>query len=487
METLEDLTARMRPLFIGGDWRRAEGADTIEVCDPCTGAPFARTGTASAEQVSAAAQAAARAFATWRRTAAADRAALLDGFAAGLRARKPVLVALQMRNNGKPRAEAETDLDDAAACFDYYAGLARGLDAPRAAETLSDPHFAGRRADAPIGPVGLIVPWNFPLVTSAWKIAPALAAGCTAVLKVSEMTPLAELAYGDIAQEIGLPAGVLNIVTGRAEVGRAIGSDPRFAKLSFTGSNGVGAAVMAAAAARTVPVSLELGGKSPIVVTADADLELAADLVAGGIFTNCGQMCSATSRLIVEEPVAEALVAALVERAENLALGAPETAEMGPLTTRPHYLRVSAMFARARQEGARCLTGGAAEGDPAGQFVRPTIYEDVPAASFLWREELFAPVLAVRRCRDDAEAIRLANDTDFGLAATVVSGDPERAGAIAERIDAGHIWINTPQVILPETLWGGFRASGIGRELGPSGLEAYRQKKFITTRTAATA
>ena len=486
--SLDALIDRPASLFVNGAFRTASGTERLSVVDPSTGTPFAEIACADAADVEAAVAAAAAAFPSWARLPGAERAVFLRAFADGLRRRAEDLAQLQMRNNGKPRAEAEIDVGDAVATFEYYAGLAEELDARQGTPVpMPDPAFAGKTRFEPVGPVGMIVPWNFPLVTSAWKIAPALAAGCTVVLKTSEFTPLIELAYGDIALEAGLPAGVLNFVTGAAEAGAALTRDRRLRKLSFTGSNLVGAKVMGAAAARCLPVSLELGGKSPIVVTADADLELAADLVAGGIFTNCGQMCSATSRLIVEEPIAEALVAALVERAERLALGAPETAEMGPLTTRPQYLRVCAMFARARQEGARCLTGGAAEGDPAGQFVRPTIYEDVPAASFLWREELFAPVLAVRRCRDDAEAIRLANDTDFGLAATVVSGDPERAGAIAERIDAGHIWINTPQVILPETLWGGFRASGIGRELGPSGLEAYRQKKFITTRTAATA
>ncbi|MBU3028900.1 aldehyde dehydrogenase family protein [Paracoccus marinaquae] len=477
--TLSPLTLRDRPLFIGGEWCVSEGA-VIEVRDPCRNEVFARIGTASPAQVASACEAAAHAFPDWRRTTGAERGAVLEAFARGLLARRDDLIALQMLNNGKPRAEAELDLADATACFDYYAGLARNLDQPSGPESLFDGDFNGYRRAAPIGPVGLIVPWNFPLVTSAWKIAPALAAGCTAVLKVSEMTPLAELAYGDIAAEIGLPAGALNIVTGLADAGRTLGESPYLAKLSFTGSNPVGAAVMAAAAARTLPVSLELGGKSPIVVMADADVETAAGLVLDGIFMNCGQMCSATSRLIVEAPLAGRLTEALVEGARSRVLGPPETGQMGPVTTAPQYRRVLASFERARAEGARCLAGGLARDDLPGQFVAPTIYDEVATDSFLWRDELFGPILSMRRAADEAEAVALANDTEFGLAATVVSGDRDRALAIAGRVDAGHIWINAPQLIAPGSMWGGFRASGIGRELGPAGLAAYQQQKFLT-------
>lgn len=474
------LTNRDTPLFIDGEWHAAQGARVIQALDPCTGTSFASIGTASVAQAEQACQAAARAFPDWRAHSGADRAAFLDRIAEGLRQRRDALIQLQILNNGKPRFEAELDLDDATACFAYYAGLARDLDLPAASFALSENGFTGRRQAQPVGPVGLIVPWNFPLVTSAWKLAPALAAGCTAVLKVSEMTPFAELAYGDIAAEIGLPAGVLNILTGFADVGQALGDSPEIAKMSFTGSNGVGAAVMATAARRTLPVSLELGGKSPIVVTADADPDTAAGLVLDGILMNAGQMCSATSRLIVEAPIADALIEAVVAGAKARTLGSGD-AQMGPITTRPQYDRVLSHLDRAGAEGAKCLTGGAARDDLPGQFIAPTIYGDVPTDSFLWRDELFGPILSIRKAADEAEAIALANDTAFGLAATVVSGDAERGQRIADRIDAGHIWVNAPQIILPESMWGGFRASGIGRELGPMGLAAYQQQKFITT------
>ncbi|WP_339109864.1 aldehyde dehydrogenase family protein [Thioclava sp. GXIMD4216] len=478
---MTDLTHRPRPLFIDGLWHEGHAEARIAVMDPATSEIFARIGAADRDQTGMACAAAARAFPAWRSLAGAARAQVLEGFAQGLRARHAALVSLQMRNNGKPRAEAELDLADAAACFDYYAGLARALDSPAPVQDLSEDGLTGRGLAHAVGPVGLIVPWNFPLVTSAWKIAPALAAGCSVVLKLSEMTPLAELVYGDIAAEMGLPSGVLNILTGFAEVGQALCDHPQIAKLSFTGSNPVGAQVMEAAARRIVPVSLELGGKSPIVVMADADPARAAELVLDGIFMNAGQMCSATSRLIVEAPIAPDLIDAVVEGARARRLGVPDGAQMGPITTAPQYRHVLEHFARAKAEGARCLTGGAARKDLAGQFVAPTVYADVPTDSFLWRAELFGPILSVRQAASEHEAIALANDTEFGLAATVVTADAARGQRIASQIAAGHIWVNAPQIILPQSQWGGFRASGIGRELGPAGLQAYQQRSFITT------
>lgn len=476
----EHLISRDRPLFIDGSWQAGRGDETIEIIDPCRGQVFASIGTASACQIGTAAEAATRAFVSWRHSSAATRADLLTGIADGIAERRADLIALQMLNNGKPRPEAEVELSDAEACFRYYAELSRELDDTPGPSAMSDPDWLGMRRAVPIGPVGMIVPWNFPLVTSAWKLAPALAAGCSAVLKVSEMTPLAEMVYGDISADIGLPPGVLNIVTGLAEAGQAMTSDPHFRKFSFTGSNAVGAMVMAAAARRTIPVSLELGGKSPIIVTADADPDRAVDLVMGGIFFNCGQMCSATSRLIVEEAIAERLLESLVTAAEALNVGDPDSAEMGPITTRPQQEKIGQHLGRAASENVRCLTGGALIADRPGYFVQPTVFDDVDCDGFLWREELFGPILSVRRFATDDEAVELANDTTFGLVGTVISGDPERAIRLAEKVDAGHVWINAPQIILPDSLWGGFRASRFGRELGRPGLDSYLEKKILT-------
>ncbi|KQV34970.1 MULTISPECIES: aldehyde dehydrogenase family protein [unclassified Rhizobium] len=469
--------------FIDGVWETGQGSMVLDVVDPSTGAAFAKVRTASDEQVERAAVAAARAFGPWAQLSAEERAGYLRGFARGLESRAAELETLQMINSGKPRIEASIDLGDAVATFDYYADLIEERARSAQIETsLGGGNHRGRVRHEPIGPVGLIVPWNFPLVTSAWKIAPALAAGCTAVLKPSEATPLAELFYGDIAREIGLPAGVLNIVTGAAAVGKALTGAEALRKISFTGSNAAGAKVMASAAVRGLPVSLELGGKSAIIVTEDADLDLAAECVAAGILFNAGQVCSATSRLLVHEAIEAKLLEALVERVRGMAVASPfaEQCDMGPLTTLEQLRKVDGYFAAARAEGCDCLTGGRKLDGP-GYFVAPTIYRDVDVASPIWTQEIFGPVLATRRFRNDDEAIALANASDFGLAGSVVAGDPARAERLADGMDAGHIWINTPQIVYPQSAWGGFKSSGIGRELGPWGLASYQGVKHITS------
>ncbi len=480
---LSALIARSQTVFINGAWHAGRSGSALPAIDPTSGRVFAEFLASSADQVSDAAQASQDAFDGWRRLGGSKRADFLRLFAAGLRARKDELIALQRLNNGKPRFEAEIDVEDAAATFDYYADLACELDGRQgSAVALAQDGLSGRTHFEPLGPVALIVPWNFPMVTTAWKLAPALAAGCTAVLKPSEFTTLAELVYGDLALEAGLPAGVLNIVPGGGDVGAALCSDRRFRKISFTGSNATGSRVMAAAARRSVPVSLELGGKSPIVVLDDADISQAADIAAAGIFFNCGQMCSATSRLLVADRIAIDFTEALVAKAKALVVAGHDRddGEMGPLTTAAQWSKVGEFLAQAKADGLQCLTGGSIEQDRPGFFVQPTIFRDVPMDHAIWRDEIFGPVLAIRSFSTDDEAVFLANDTDFGLAATVVGGDGDRAAKIADRIDAGHIWINTPQIIFPNTAWGGFKASGIGRELGPWGLSAYCAVKHIT-------
>ncbi|KUJ86266.1 aldehyde dehydrogenase [Ruegeria marisrubri] len=469
-------------MFVNGEWRSDEGAALLDVHDPSTNARFAAVPAGNAQDVADASAAAASAFAAWKDTDSATRAEFLRGFARGLKARQDALVALQMRNNGKPRVEAEIDVGDAIATFDYYASLADTLDARQNARVdhAGGEHFGLVRHE-PVGPVGLIVPWNFPLVTSAWKIAPALAAGCTAVMKTSEMTPLIELVYADIAEEIGLPAGVLNIVTGGAEVGIALTSAPELRKISFTGSNMIGAKVMAAVAPRCLPVALELGGKSPIIVTADADIEQAVECIIGGIYFNCGQICSATSRLIVDRSIEPALIEAVVERTRGIKVGSPfdEGAEMGPITTRAQYHKVLDYLAKAKVDGLDCVAGGGGLDLGSGNFIQPTIYRNVPHDHAIWREEIFGPVLATTTFGTVEEAIAIANDTGYGLVGSVVSDDWDRGKAIADRIEAGQIWINTPQIVYPDSAWGGFKASGIGRELGPWGLSGYQGVKHI--------
>ncbi len=470
--------------FIDGQWVASRGERRLPVGNPFRETLIAEVTAGDPTDVDAAVAAARRALPAWRRLSGTRRAAYLDGFADALTNRRDALIELSSTNNGKAMAEAAIDLDDAIACYRYYAGQARALDTRQGESVAVEIEgVIARCYHDPVGVVGLITPWNFPLVTSAWKLAPALAAGCTVVFKPSEMTPLPEQVLADIALEIDLPAGVFNLLHGDGEgIGAPISRHPSIDKVSFTGSNRVGEAVMRAASDTTKGLSLELGGKSPILVMDDADPQQAADWVMAGIYFNSGQICSATSRLIVHEAIAEALYAALAERIDAIRLGDPlsSTTDMGPLTS-----------ARQRDTVQRYLDIAAAEQLVAvrdarhrqlpeqGYFLAPTLYRDVPVTSRLWREEIFGPVLCGRSVASEEEAIELANDSDFGLAATVISGDSERAQRIGRELQAGSIWFNSEQLVLPETGWGGFKRSGIGRELGPWGLAAYLEVKHV--------
>ncbi|MGU7774140.1 aldehyde dehydrogenase family protein [Burkholderia sp. MR1-5-21] len=468
--------------FIDGAWRTSFDGATLPVVDPSTEAVIADVCAGGEADVERAVQAAARAFRGWKRTTGAARAALLRAIARGVDARRTRLATLQSLNNGKPFAEAQLDVADVIATFDYYAGLAERLDCDgeAAVDLPSADHRAWIRRE-PAGVAALIVPWNFPMVTTAWKLAPALAAGCTVVLKPSEITPLPELELAAIAAEAGLPPGVLNVVTGTGiEVGARLCAHPLVAKVSFTGSTAVGAQVMKTAADTIKGVGLELGGKSSIVVFDDADLDLAVELVAGGGLFNAGQMCSATSRVLVAAPLADALIARLGERIDATVVGPPFApgVQMGPLTNRAQYERVKHHIAQGKADGARLVTGGDPPDGP-GYFIRPALFAGVPAGSALWREEIFGPVLCVRTFDTEDDAIAAANDTEYGLVATVVTRDLARGKRVADALEAGVVWINTPQLIYPQTSWGGYKRSSVGRELGPFGLAAFQEVKQV--------
>ncbi|WP_355660652.1 aldehyde dehydrogenase family protein [Halomonas salifodinae] len=469
--------------FIDNAWVASRAAARHPLIDPYREAPIGEVTAGDPADVEAAVAAARRALPGWRATPAARRGDYLDAIAVGLEKRHETLAELSSRNNGKPLAEARQDLDDAIACYRYYATRARALGERQGQR--DDSGIDGLTARCywePIGVVGLITPWNFPLVSSAWKLAPALAAGCTVVFKPSEVTPLPERALAEIVREAGLPPGVVNLLHGDGQgIGAPLSRHPGIDKLSFTGSNPVGEAVMRAAAHGVRPVSLELGGKSPILVTEDADLARARDLVMAGICYNAGQMCSATSRLLVHERLADALYAAIDAAMGALRLGDPlatET-EMGPLVNAAQRDRVRGYVALAEAEELPSETPALALPER-GCFVAPRLYREVPTSSRLWREEIFGPLLCARRFASDEEAIALANDSDYGLAASVVSGDPARGGAIARRLEAGNVWINCDQVAPPHASWGGMKGSGIGRELGEAGLAAYLEPKRMT-------
>ncbi|MFP6831521.1 MAG: aldehyde dehydrogenase family protein [Pseudomonas sp.] len=469
-------------LYINGQW--SAGREHLRVINPATEALLTTVNGGDEQAVDQAVAAATTAFKEWSQTSGAERGAILRNIANGVRNGREHLMKLQSCNNGKPQFEAAIDVDDVIATFEYYAELAEGLDAQQDSNVpLPSDDFSARLRREPCGVVGLIVPWNFPMVTTAWKLAPALAAGCSVVLKPSEVTPLPELELAAIIAESGLPNGVFNLVCGTGlAVGAPLAADPRIAKISFTGSNAVGVQVMQRAAETVKGVSLELGGKSSLLVLADADLDLAVELACGGAFFNAGQMCSATSRVLVADELEEEFLRRLQKRAQAIRVADPFDAEveMGALVNQAQYQRVLGHIDGGLSAGARLLCGGNRPADlPRGYFLQPTVFTDVPLDSALWCEEIFGPVLCVRSFSSEAEAIALANDTPFGLVASVVTSDAAAADRVANALQAGMVWINAPQVIFPQAAWGGYKQSSIGRELGPWGLAAFQEIKHV--------
>ncbi|MEO7796083.1 MAG: aldehyde dehydrogenase family protein [Thermoanaerobaculia bacterium] len=474
-------------LFIDGQWVAPALGGRFEVENPATGEVLHQAPAGTAADVDRAVGAARRAFESgWGTSSGSERAGFLRAIAERIGSRREELARLEVLDNGKPLPEALWDVDDAAGCFAMYADLAIDLDSRQERPlALPDARFSSRVRLEPVGVAGQIIPWNYPLLMAAWKVAPALAAGATVVLKPSELTPLSALELAAIAEEVDLPAGVLNVISGTGSAaGEPLTLHPQVDKLAFTGSVATGRRVMVAAAQDVKNVSLELGGKSPFVVFSDADVEAAVEWVMFGIFWNQGQVCSATSRLLIEEALAPKFLARLAEEAQRIPIGdglAPGTL-LGPLVSRSQHEKVLGYIDRARAAKISLLTGGGRPpGLERGYFLEPTVFVDVPVDSELWREEVFGPVLAVRTFRDEAEAVRLANDTPFGLAAAVMSADIERCRRIARRFRAGIVWINCSQPTFSQAPWGGVKQSGIGRELGEWGLANYLEVKQVTT------
>lgn len=472
--------------YIGGKWVAGDGA-RLAAINPVTEQPIGHCIEASADDVDAAVRAANTAFPLWSALSGAERATYMRKMTAAIHANLDDLVDMQMANCGKPRGEAKVDIVGSIECIDYFADRAEELDARRQSPVEYDiPGYRSNTRLEPMGPVGFILPWNFPMKICAWKLGPALAAGCTVVIKPSEVTPFADTFWGKAAELAGIPAGVINIVNGRgASTGAALSEHPGLRKISFTGSTRTGKYIMKAAAEDVKNIGLELGGKSPILVFQDADLDLAARLATEGVFYNAGQCCNATCRLLVHESVKEKLAQKIVEISEAVVLGAPDTPgmTMGPLASKAQYDKVTGYQDIARDEGLACRTGGGrAAAFDTGYFVEPTLYTDVPTSSRLWNEEIFGPVLCLRTFTNEAEAITEANDTEYGLAASIVSEDEARAERVAAQLEAGHIYTNVSVAIPPETSWGGFKQSGIGRELGPWGLAGFLEVKTVTSR-----
>ncbi len=472
-------------LFIDGQWIAPADGAILPVIDPATEEVFHHIAAAGRTEADAAVKAAREAFdhGPWPRLSGKERASYLRAIAQGIRDRLPDLAQMETRDNGKPLPESEWDLADAAGCFDFYADLAEELDGEVEDIKLADARFISKAVREPLGVAVAIVPWNYPLLMASWKVAPALAAGCTMILKPAETTSLTALELGVIAETAGLPKGVLNILSGKGSVvGQALVDHPDVDKVAFTGSGPVGSRIMAAGAKDIKRISLELGGKSPFVVFADADIEKAVEWIMFGIFWNQGQVCSATSRVLVEAGLYPRLLDRLVEEAGKIRIGNGLDAGtlLGPLVNEGQYDDVLRHIDRAVEQGATLACGGRYDGFEKGFWVSPTILTDVALDSDAWVEEIFGPVVCIRPFETEEEAIRLANGSRFGLAAAVMSADDARCERVAAAFRAGIVWINCSQPTFTEAPWGGYKQSGIGRELGRWGLDNYLETKQIT-------
>ncbi|MEJ2678054.1 MAG: aldehyde dehydrogenase family protein [Gemmatimonadota bacterium] len=465
-------------LFIGGEWVEPQAGGRLATENPGTGETLAEVAEAGPADVNAAVSAARAALPDWRAMAADKRATLLWRIADAIEARAEELVQLEVLDNGKPIREARIDINDAAYTFRYFAGWATKIEGETIPVRGNVLNYTVRE---PVGVVGGIIPWNFPLLMAAWKVAPALACGNTVILKPAEQTPLTALELAVIAREAGLPVGVLNVLTGHGETaGAGLVRHAGVDKIAFTGSTAVGRTIMREAADTLKHVSLELGGKSPNIVFADADLDAAVRGAFNGIFYNAGQCCTAGSRLLVEASVHDALMEKLLERVERLVPGEPldPKRRFGPVISAEQMERVLGYIQQGRGEG-ELVAGGGPAGDVPGYWVQPTIFDRVPADAVIAREEIFGPVLAALTFQDEDEAVELANRTLYGLAAAVWTNDVKRAHRVASRIEAGTVWVNTYHPLDAASPFGGYKQSGHGRELGRYALDLYTQVKSI--------
>lgn len=477
-------------LFIGGTWRHAVGGGKREIVDPADGSVVATVDEAGPEDARAAIAAARAAFddGAWPATPVTERAALLERVADMLARDKEALSHLETRDTGKTLVESRIDIDDVISVFRYYARLV-AVQSDRVVD-VGDPAVVSRVVREPIGVCVLIAPWNYPLLQMSWKVAPALAAGCTMVMKPSEVTPLSTIAFTRLLEEAGVPAGVVNLVQGSGAVlGSALTDTAEVDFISFTGGVATGRTIAEVAAKHVTKVALELGGKNPHIVFADADFDTAVDHVLTGVFLHSGQVCSAGTRLIVEESIADDLVTELAARAGKIRVGPgmDPASETGPLVSKEHRQKVEDYVALGLSEGATLVCGGARPNDPAladGYFYAPTIFDRCDRLMRIVTEETFGPILTVERFTDEAEAIALGNDTQYGLAAGVRTSDTARGERVVRALRHGTVWLNDFGYYTAAAEWGGYGRSGNGRELGPTGLAEYQEIKHIWHNTA---
>ncbi|PDZ12794.1 aldehyde dehydrogenase [Bacillus pseudomycoides] len=471
-------------MYLNGEWRDSSNQEKRPIINPANGKVIAYAPEGTIEDAKYAIEVARATFDSgiWSETSAAERASYLFKIADEIDKNLKELARLETMDNGKTYREAEGDIGDAAACFRYYAGLITKPDGQT--YHVADPMQA-MVVREPVGVCGLIVPWNYPLLMSVWKIAPALAAGNTIVFKPSEVTPITVMKLFEIMEKVELPKGVANMVMGAGPiVGNEIAASNKVDMISFTGGTKTGKHIMRTAADNMKKISLELGGKSPNIIFADADFETAVDYALFGIYAGAGQVCSAGSRILVEESVYDRFVNRFVERAKQINVGPgdnPES-EMGPLVSQEHMEKVLRYIEIGKDEGAEIVCGGKrilADGKGDGFFIEPTVFVNVKPDMRIVQEEIFGPVVVIQKFKDEQEAIELANGTDYGLAGGVFTVDGAKAMRVICKLRAGITWINSYHPTYNEAPWGGYKQSGIGRSLGTFGLEEFQEIKQI--------
>lgn len=477
--------SKVLKMYIDGEWKLSKSGDTRDSLNPANGEVIATVTEGSREDVVCAIAAAKRAFYEdgWMDVNGLERSRLLFKLADVLEERAEEFYKLETLDNGKPIRETIVDVSDAVACLRYYAGFTtkpHGM-----TYDVPDDNMQSMAVREPIGVCGMIIPWNYPLLMAIWKIAPAIAAGNTVVFKPSEITPLTAIKLFEIIDEIGFPKGVMNLVLGAGPVvGDELAINKDVDKIAFTGGTVTGRSIMQAATSNIKNISLELGGKSPNIVFEDADFDTAVDYALFGIFCNQGQVCAAGSRLLLQESIYDKFIEKLVEKANKIRVGygTEDGIEMGPLISENHMNKVLKYIEIGKSEGAKLVCGGhriTTEKLKDGYFVEPTIFADTTPDMRIVKEEIFGPVLAVQKFKDEKEAIALANDTCYGLAGGVFTNDIAKAHRVIRKLRAGITWINTYNPTYNEAPWGGYKQSGIGRELGTFGYEEYTEVKQI--------
>jgi acyl-CoA reductase-like NAD-dependent aldehyde dehydrogenase len=476
-------TGREYGLFIDGELREPESGDVRELIEPATGEPLGRAAMAGEADVDRAVDAARAALeGAWAKTSATERSRLLHALADAIVANRSELTELEARNVGKAISSVKAELFGAAENFRFYATAIASI-AGRSNPVGGSLLFYSLKE--PVGVCGQIVPWNYPLLMATWKLAPALAAGCAVVLKPDAQTPLTAIRLAELAAEVGFPPGVVNIVPGDGPTtGAALVRHPGVDKVAFTGSTRTGGEIMRLAADPIKRITLELGGKSPNLVFADADLADAIPSAVWSIYYSAGQSCEARSRVLVERSVYDRFVSEFAEKAGGLKVGDPLDAEtqMGSLISEAHRERVHGFVARGSEEGAEVVTGGKPR-EGRGAFYPPTVLAGVESSMSVAQQEIFGPVVTVIPFEDEAEAVRIANDVSYGLMATVWTGDPARGHRLARQIKSGTVGINMPYTAFPGIPFGGYKQSGFGRELGIDTLELYLETKSVIVNT----